>query len=191
LGYTELPYTPVFLENNMKIFLKFLCLAVFFFVFTACATRTPNLVTFAAEGGTQYFFPMMEWQGGDKKEIGAVCDITYRYQSGSQGVYNISFRYTAKEAKGKVPSVPAALSLEGDGTAYPLSGIERLYANTETGVTRISSRIEGEDLLSVLRSQSITLIAAIDGAEYRFSPPKQFLEYRDKFLVDIAVQDFE
>jgi hypothetical protein len=175
----------------MRTFLKFLCLPVLFFVFSACATKTPSLISFVAEGGiTQYFFPMMEWQGG-KKEIGAVCDITYRYQRGSQGVYNISFRYTAKEAKGKVPSVPTALSLEGDGTVYPLSGIEKFYANTETGVTRISSRIEGEDLLSVLRSQSITLIAAIDGVEYRFSPPKQFLEYRDKFLTDIAVQDFE
>jgi hypothetical protein len=175
----------------MRNFLKFSCLLAVFFVLSGCATKTPSLVTFAAEGGvTQYFFPMMEWKG-DKKEIGAVCDITYRYQRGSQGVYNISFSYTAKADKGKVPSVPTALSLEGDGTAYPLSGIERLYANTETGITRVSSRIEGEDLLSVLRSGSITLIAAIGGTECRFTPPGQFLEYRDKFLADIAVQDFK
>jgi hypothetical protein len=177
----------------MRTFLKFSRLLAFFFVLSGCVTRTPSLITFAVEGekgvATQYFFPMMEWKA-DKKETGAVCDITYRYQSGSQGVYNISFRYTAKEDKGKVPPVPAALSLEGDGTVYPLSGIERLYANTETGITRITSRIEGEDLLSLLRSQSISLIAAIGGTEYRFTPPKQFLEYRDKFLADIAVQDF-
>jgi hypothetical protein len=132
---------------------------------------------------------MMEWKG-DKKEIGAVCDITYRYQRGSQGVYNISFNYTGKTDKGKVPSVPAALSLDGDGTAYPLSDIERLFANTENSTTRISSRIKGDDFLSLIRARSITLIAAIDGTEYRFTPPKQFLEYRDKFLTDIAVQDF-
>jgi hypothetical protein len=177
--------------QNIKFWNGFLCLVAFFLVFTACATRTPSLVTFAAEGGvTQYFFPMMEWQG-DTKEIGAVCDITYRYHSGSQGIYTISFRYTAKDAKGKVPPMPAALSLEGDGTAYPLSSIERLFANTETSTTRITSQIEGEDLLSVLRSQSITLSALIEGVEYRFSPPKQFLGYRDKFLTDIAVQDFK
>jgi hypothetical protein len=174
----------------MRVFLKLSCLLAVFFMFGGCVTKTPDLITFAAEGGvTQYFFPMMEWKGD--KEIGAVCDITYRYQSGSRGVYNISFSYAAKGDRGKVPSVPAALSLEGDGTAYPLFDIERLFADTETGITRISSRIEGEDLLSLLPSRSITLIAAIDGAEYRFSPPKRFLEYRDKFLAAIAVQDFK
>jgi hypothetical protein len=184
-------YTPVFSENNMRNLLKFSCLLAVFFVLGGCATRTPNLVTFAAGGGvTQYFFPMMEWKGY-KKEIGAVCDITYRYQRGSQGTCNISFSYTAKADKGKVPSVPAALSLDGDGVAYPLSDIERLFANTENSTTRITSRITGEDFLSLLRSQSITLIAVIDGTEYRFSPPKQFLKYRDKFLTDIAVQDFK
>jgi hypothetical protein len=171
----------------MRNFLKFSCLLAFFFVFNGCATRTPSLITFAAgEGLIQYFFPMMEWKGDKKKEIGAVCDITYRHQSGSQGVYNISFQ---SADKGKIPSVPSAVSLEGDGTAYPLSSIERLFANTETGTTRITSQVEGEDLLSFLRSQSLTLIAVIDGAEYRFTPPKQFLEYRDKFLADIAAQD--
>jgi hypothetical protein len=174
----------------MRNFLKFSCLWAVFFVLNSCATRTPNLVTFAAEGGvTQYFFPMMEWKG-DKKEIGAVCDITYRYQRGSEGVYNISFSYTAKADKGKVPSVPAALSLEGDGTAYPLSDIERLFANTENSTTRITSLIKGEDFLSLIKARSITLIAAIGGTEYRFTPPKQFFEYRDKFLADITVQDY-
>jgi hypothetical protein len=173
----------------MRKILKIPCFLVTFFVFTSCVTRTPNLVTFAAEGGIiQYFFPMMEWKG-DKEEIGVLCDITYRYQSGSQGTCNISFVYTGKLNKGKVPPMPAAIAVEGDGTAYPLFDIERLFANSENSTTRITSRIEGEDLLSALRSQSVTLSAAIDGAEYRFTPPKQFLEYRDKFLADIAAQD--
>jgi hypothetical protein len=175
----------------MRIILKFSRLLAVFFIFTGCATKTPSLITFAAEGGvTQYFFPMMEWKG-DKKEIGAVCDVTYRYQSGSQGIYNISFSYTAKENEGKAPSVPASVSLDGDGTVYPLSGIETLFSNPERSTTRISSRIKGEDFLSLLRSQSLTLTASIDGAEYRFTPPKNFFEYRDKFLADIALKDFK
>jgi hypothetical protein len=173
----------------MRTALKPLILCGFVCFFGACATKTPSLITFPTESGaTQYFFPMMEWKA-DQKDIGAVCDITYRYESGSQGIYNISFSYTAKSNKGKVPSMPSALSLEGDGTSYALLNIGKLFSNPETSTTRTTSPVEGEDLLAILRSASIALIAVIDGTQYRFTPPKQFLEYRDKFLADIAVRN--
>jgi hypothetical protein len=151
----------------------------------ACVSSPPRLITFAAESGaTQYFFPMMEWKG-DKKDIGAVCDITYRYEPGAQAVCNFSFTYTAKNAE-KAPSLPSALFFTGDGVEYSLSGIEALFSDLQKRQVRVTSLLEGGELLAVLRSSSIELRAVFDGVEYRYYPPKQFLAYRGEFLLVIT-----
>jgi hypothetical protein len=151
-----------------------------------CASSNPSLVTFATESGaTQYFFPMMEWKGEKTNTVSAVCDVTYRYEPGAQGVCNITFAYT----KGKnpaVPPLPSALSLIGGGISYDIRDISLLFSNVEKKQTRITAVINGDDFLAALRSDSLTLTALIDGTEYRYTPSGKFLSYRDKFLADIA-----
>lgn len=150
----------------------------------ACTSAPPSLIVFATESGaTQYFFPMMEWEG-DKKDIAAVCDITYRYEPGSTGVCNFSFTYTAKNAV-EAPPLPSALSFTGDGVRYSLSGIDALFSDPSKKQIRVTSLLEGGSLPVILRSQSIELNAVFDGTEYRYYPSKRFLAYRDEFLLAI------
>jgi hypothetical protein len=162
---------------------------VFFVLFVlpilgACGSSAPSLITFASESGAvQYFFPMKEW--GEEKGIKAVADITYRYEAGSVAVCNFSFIYTPK-AGGKAPPLPTEVSFIGDGVEYSLSGIKSLFSDPGKGQIRITALLGGEDLLAVLRSQSIGLSARFEGTEYRYYPPKDFLRYRDQFLLTIA-----
>jgi hypothetical protein len=130
---------------------------------------------------------MKEWKG-DRKDIGATCDITYRYEPGFPGVYNITFTYTSKANTGKVPPVPSALTLTGDGVNYTLNNIETLFIDSEKRQTRITSQIDGDDLFNLLNSRSIGLTAVLGGTEYRFTPPGEFLAYRDKVIADITVR---
>jgi hypothetical protein len=159
----------------------------------ACSSSPSSLFIYPAPGGgIQYFFPMMEWQGDSKDmgaaihAIGATCDITYPYGPGSQGIYNISFTYISKADTGKIPSVPSAITVTGDGVDYALTNIEILFS--EGGRTRITSKIDGDDLFTLLKAQSISLTAVLDETEYRFTPPKAFFSYRDEFLTDVATR---
>jgi hypothetical protein len=154
-----------------------------------CASAPPSLLTFATESGaTQYFFPMMEWNGEKGHPFGAVCDITYRHEEGAQAVFNLSFTYTARTGAG-TPPLPQAMYLTGDLARYALHDIGLLFADAAKRQTRVTSFVEGADLLAALRSASITLVALIDGTEYQYTPSKQFLSYREKFLADIAARD--
>ena len=154
-----------------------------------CASSTPSLITFATESGAiQYFFPMTEWEGAKKSAIGAVCDITCRYEEGAVGIYNISFTWKGKDAS-MAPPLPSALYLTGDGTRYPLRDIALLFSSVEKRTTRITSAIDGADLLAVLRAASVTLTALIDGTEYHYTPSDRFLSYRDRVFADIANRD--
>jgi hypothetical protein len=167
-----------------KYFIIFIALSL---GLSAC-NSAPNLITFPTpSGGIQYFFPMMEWRG-DTKDIGATCDITYRHEPGSQGVYNITFTYTSKTNQGKVPPVSSDLTLTGDGVNYSLTNIETLFSDAAKSQTRITSQIDGDALFTFLKAQSIGLTAVLDGTEYRFTPPKAFFSYRDKFLADTAAR---
>jgi hypothetical protein len=166
-----------------------------FFVLSlsACASAPPELFTFPTPtGGIQYYFPMMEWQGDSKDisaaihAIGATCDITYRHEPGLDGRCNITFTYISEASQGKIPPVPSALTLSGDGVDYTLTNIEMLFS--ERNQIRITSQIDGDGLFALLKAQSISLTAALDGAEYRFTPPKVFFSYRDEFLADVAAR---
>ncbi|MDR1277123.1 MAG: hypothetical protein LBK02_00060 [Treponema sp.] len=154
----------------------------------ACTSSAPSLITFATESGaTQYFFPMMEWEIG-KNSVSAICDITYRHEPGSGAVCNISFTAAGKTDISP-PALPSVLYFTADGIPYAVRDISLLFHNVEHQQTRITSILDGDDLLAVLRSASITLNALIDGKEYQYTPPKRFLLYRDKFLENLANRD--
>jgi hypothetical protein len=155
--------------------------SVFILSLSACASLVPDLFIFPTPtGGIQYFFPIMEWKG-DSKDIGAAGDITYRHETGFPGTYNITF-----SKPGTVLSAPSAITLTGDGVDYTLTNIEILFS--EDSQTRITSQIDGDALFTLLKAQSISLTAVLDGTEYRFTPPKVFYNYRDKFAVDAAAR---
>ncbi|MDR1099286.1 MAG: hypothetical protein LBL28_02280 [Treponema sp.] len=172
---------PGFLDMRKNVKIIVCAIAV---LLCACTSAPPSLIVFATESGaTQYFFPMMEWKG-DKKDIGAVCDITYRYEPGSNAVCNFSFTYTAKNAA-EAPPLPSALSFTGDGVKYSLSGIDALFSDPAKKQIRVTSLLEGDNLPVILRSQSIELNVVFDGTEYRYYPSKRFLAYRGEFLLAI------
>ncbi|MDR2185528.1 MAG: hypothetical protein LBO80_07690 [Treponema sp.] len=149
-----------------------------FFVLAAC-TSSPELITFSVEGGgTQYFFPMMEWKGD--KDINAVVDITYRNTAGARPVCNISFIYPEKGKSG-TPALPGAAYFTADGVKYPLSEIKVMLSDPAKKQTRITSIIEGS-FTSFIRSEDIVLQVSIDGTEYAYVPGKDFIKYRDVFL---------
>jgi hypothetical protein len=135
-------------------------------------------------GATQYFFPGTEWKGS--KGIGVTCDITYRYEPDASAIYNITFFYPGNANKGSVPSLPSSIVLSGDGVSAAFSDMEILFSNAERKQLRVTSLVSGEALISVLKSPSITLTAVIGGSEYTYSPPKEFLSYRDEFFTAIA-----
>jgi hypothetical protein len=163
---------------------------IIFTLLCGCASSKASLITFATESGAiQYFFPMTEWEGAKKAGVDAVCDITCRYEEGAVGIYNISFTYTGKNTGPAAPPLPSDLYLTGDGNRYPLRDVDLLFSNAEKRTTRITSAIDGVDLLAVLHSASITLGAVIDGTEYQYAPSDRFLTYRDKVLADIAARN--
>jgi hypothetical protein len=127
---------------------------------------------------------MREWKGA-VDDISAVCDITYRHEAGSRAVCNFSFTYTGKVGE-RVPPLPQEVSFVGDEVKYSLSDIDTLFLNPQDKQIRVTTTLGGEDLLAVLRSQSIELSALFDGTEYRYTPPKDFISYRDVFLAEIA-----
>jgi hypothetical protein len=127
---------------------------------------------------------MREWEGR-KNDIKAIADITYRHEPGTLAICNFSFGYTGKAGEG-APPLPREIFFYGDGIRYSLSGIDTFFSNPQNKQIRVTSLLEGEDLLAVLRSQSIELGALFNETEYRYYPPKDFLSYRDAFLTAIA-----
>jgi hypothetical protein len=158
-------------------------LALFLFL-GACASSGPSLISFATESGAvQYFFPMREWKG-DSGHISAVSDITYRHEAETSAICNFSFAYTGKTGE-SVPPLPSEIFFAGDGARYPLSGIAALFSDPQNQQIRVTALLEGENLLAVLRSQTIELYAVFDDTEYRYTPSKDFLSYRDALLAEI------
>jgi hypothetical protein len=156
-----------------------------FLVLTACSS-TPKLITFAVEGGgTQYFFPMMEWEGNG--DMGAVVDITYRNTAGSRAVCNISFTYPEKGKSG-APALPSAPCFTADGVDYPLSEIKALFSDPAKKQTRITSTMEGS-FASFIRSEAVVLKLTVDGTEYAYVPGKDFIKYRNVFLAAVLVSE--
>jgi hypothetical protein len=158
---------------------------ILFLMLSAC-NSTPKLITFAVEGGTQYFFPMMEWKGNG--DIGAVVDITYRNIAGSRPVCNISLMYPEKGKSG-IPALPGSAYFTADGVQYPLSEIKALFSDPAKKQTRITSSMEGS-FASFIRSESFVLKVTIDGTEYAYVPGGDFIKYRDAFLaaVDLVLE---
>ncbi|MDR1375042.1 MAG: hypothetical protein LBJ24_08735 [Treponema sp.] len=148
-----------------------------FFALAACRS-TPSLITFAVEGGTQYFFPMMAWNGDG--DIDAVVDITCRNIAGSPPTCNISFMYP-KKGKSGTPALPGSVYFTADGVTYPLSEIKILLSDPAKKQTRITSVMEGS-FASFIRSETIVLKAVIGGTEYAYVPGKDFIKYRNAFL---------
>jgi hypothetical protein len=160
--------------------LRCLFLLIIAAVLGGCAS-SPELVRFAAESGaTQYFFPMMDWEG-KPAGVGATVDVTYRNEADAQAVCNITFTYT-KGNDGKAPPLPGSPAFNADGVDYPLLDTKPLFTNPEKKQTRITSFLAGRDFLTLLRAESLTLRAVVDGTEYRYTPSKDFIKYRDLFL---------
>ena len=150
---------------------------------SACASA-PKLVRFPTESGAiLYFFPMMEWKA-EKGDIKAIVDISYRHENGGEAVCNISFANVSKS--GTTPSIPARIIFSGDGQNYPLSNINELFVDAAKKLRRITSTTEGDNIIPLVKSRFIFLTASIDGTEYHFTPPGNFIKYRNLFLSEIG-----
>jgi hypothetical protein len=156
----------------------------------SCASKAPSLIRFATEeGATQYYFPMMVWKQ-ESGTIKAECDFTYRYQTGSDAVCNISFVFE-KGNEGVFPGLPASAFFEAGGKQYPLRGISSLFSDGQKKTQRITSTLPGEEFLELIKHDELALNASIDGSGYRFIAPKKFFPYRDEVLSSMNSQEMK
>jgi hypothetical protein len=160
------------------------------FTLLSCASRAPSLIRFATEeGATQYYFPIMVWKQ-ESGNIKAECDFTYRYQTGSDAVCNISFIFE-KGNEGAFPGFPASASFEAGGKQYSLRGISSLFSDGQRKTQRITSTLPGEEFLELIKNDELALNASIDGTEYRFIAPKKFFPYRNEALSSMNGQEIK
>jgi hypothetical protein len=173
--------------NTLKRLLLFLLIQ---FALLSCASKAPNLIRFATEeGATQYYFPMMIWKQ-ESGDIKAECDFTYRYQTGSDAVCNISFMFE-KGNEGAFPGLPASASFEAGGKQYPLRSISSLFSDGQRKTRRITSTLPGEEFLELIKNDELALNASMDGSTYRFIAPKKFFPYRDEALSSMNGQEMK
>jgi hypothetical protein len=151
-----------------------------FFVFVGCVTAPVVKSFFVAPGVVQYFLPSTEWTVKKSPKMKAQLDITYRTGVETPPVVNISFINTKKNI-GRV----SAASLSGNGTEYPLRDITVFYFDPEKRELRISSTGDRDTLADVLEADDIVLKAVVDGAEYVYTPEKNFFILKDQFTAGI------
>jgi len=146
----------------------------------ACSI-TPSIASFAAGAGImQYFMPAIDWVDSASKAK-ACPDITYRTNTDTPAVVNISF-YGKKNTPRRITSV----SFNGDGVDYPLGNIKVLYVDSNKRMLRVTTEGDRDTLSSMLESETITLTAEIDGIKYNYIPHKDFIKLKDDFLTVIS-----
>jgi hypothetical protein len=111
----------------------------------------------------------------------ALADITYRTNTDSPAVVNISF-YGETNTPRRVNSV----SLNGGDVDYPLENIKLLYVDSDKRMLRITTQGDRDNLASLLETSSITLTAEIDGVKYTYTPDKNFIKLKDDYLILIS-----
>jgi hypothetical protein len=150
------------------------------FLLCSCGT-SPELITlFAGPGIIQYHLPHSRWRAEDSKKIRADLDLTYRTNSENPVFVNISFYLP----KGN-PRLISSIILEGGGITYPLENINVLYINARKKELRVGTEGGRQDFLPLIRSTDMALRAVVDGAEYLYTPGKDFYRLRDEFLATL------
>jgi hypothetical protein len=164
--------------------IKKFCPALLLGVLTLCAAcaATPELKSYlAGEGVIQYFIPPTGWKA---RGVQARLDITYRSNTDTPATVNISFL-----GEKTIPRKITSVSLNGNGSACPLTGISVMYPDPDRRELRITSQGDRNALAETLAADTVTLAAEIDGAAYTFTPDSGFKKVKDSFLTAIAYQE--
>jgi len=130
----------------------------------------------------QYFLPPTKW-AAQGIHASAQVDITYRTGTDMPATVNISF-FGEKSIPRRITSV----SFQGKGINYPLDNITVLFLDLDKREVRVTTQGNRDTLIPLLESESITLMAEIDGIKYTYIPNKDFIKLKDDFLTVLSYQ---
>ncbi|MDR2742414.1 MAG: hypothetical protein LBB98_09725 [Treponema sp.] len=82
----------------------------------------------------------------------------------------------------KDPKTIAAVLFIADGELYPLEGLTTAFVKSETHELRTNAVLPRKSLRTVLKAETLYLIAVIDKIEYQFEPGRDFAAYKDTIL---------
>ncbi|MDR2070872.1 MAG: hypothetical protein LBP81_05600 [Treponema sp.] len=115
-----------------------------------------------------------EWTVRDIKGLTARVEFS-RGDTEDTAACGISFFNAIKD-----PKTAAAVLLVADGEFYPLEAFTAAIVKSETHELRINALISRKSLLTVLKAETICLIAVINKIEYQFEPAGDFTAYKNK-----------
>jgi len=124
----------------------------------------------------QYYIPQTKWKG---KNASAITDFTYRQTNNA--ICNISFIIDKSH-----PKTVSAVKFIADGNEYLIEKISPMFREYSAKLVRVSININEEYFKGILASNSIKLIAVIDGLEYEFSPPKAFMRMKNELYENLS-----
>jgi hypothetical protein len=149
-----------------------------------CKSSPYIIEYYVSDDVRQYYFPYTTWKTDKTNNIRVRLDITHRTEIGWDIVCNISFIN-----RKVIPQYVSTIAFYADEVFYQLKDVKLFLLDREINAYRITSNISFKNFLSICRSDSIVLIAAIDNEDYHFDAPDEFYIYSDQYIKYLSIND--
>jgi hypothetical protein len=120
-----------------------------------------------------YFLPASTWIGND---IRLDVDFNFKSNANIETICNISIRQ-----KGKLLNGLSSIVFYADSIDYPLNTIKILSVDSRSNMVRITSGLNHDNFLEMMKSRNIFLQIIVDGIKYECIPSEEFLILRNEF----------
>jgi hypothetical protein len=143
------------------------------FFILSCASR-PYIKQYNLSDGTNMYFISASTWNGDK--IRVHVDLNFKDNAEIEVICNMSIRQ-----KASLPRGISSIVLNADACEYPLSDIQILLVDSRKNTVRITSLLNHDNFLKIMKSKAVTLQLIISGVHYECTPSKEFLILKDEF----------